>query len=657
MEIAALLMATRMVMPVPASMEDRPGRMAVDAGFAIEVEGRSDDRLRDALRRATARLSRWTGLDLAAPPSARTVALRVRAEGPGPAIPQLGDDESYVLEVGDAGASLRAPTTVGALRGLETFLQLVEAEPGGAFVRGVKIEDRPRFPWRGLLIDSGRHFMPMEVLKRNLDGMAAVKLNVLHWHLTEDQGFRVESRRYPKLHELGSDGQYYTQDQLREIVAYAAARGIRVVPEFDMPGHVTSWLVGHPELATLPGPYVIEDKWGILDPAFDPTKEEVYALVDGFLGEMAAIFPDAYMHIGGDENNGKHWNQSERIAAFKREKGLADNHALQAHFNQRVAAILLKHGKKMVGWEEILHPALGKDIVIQSWQGTKPLIEAARQGIAGILSHGYYLDYIHTAAQHYAVDPLPAGSGLDAAQAARVLGGEACMWSEFVDAETIDSRVWPRMAAIAERFWSPASVTDAADMYRRLAVMSVRLEDLGLTHERNAGVLARRLAAGGDGAAIEALANVVEPVKVYQRGAMRAHTRHTPLTRLVDAARPDSREARRIAALVDSTLANRPAARVALAEAFGVWRWAGQYAVGLGRTSPLLADAEPIARDLDTVGRIGMEALNAMAAAPPAGWADAARAALDEAAKPRAEVEIVVITPVRRLVDAVAATR
>jgi hexosaminidase len=664
MEIGVILLAARMVMPVPGSVEDRPGVLKLDGNFEIHVRtgqpagAETDPLVEEAARRAGAILRRRTGLERRGGINGGP-GLDVHVTGSAGAIPQLGDDESYVLEVHDGGGSLRAPTTLGAVRGIETFLQLIEGGPEGYFVRGVRIEDRPRFPWRGLLIDSARHFMPMEVLKRNLDGMAAVKLNVLHWHLTDDQGFRVESKRYPKLHELGSDGEYYTQDQLREIVAYAAVRGIRVVPEFDMPGHVTSWLVGHPELATLPGPYRIEDTWGILDPALDPTKEEVYRFLDGFLGEMAAIFPDAYMHIGGDENNGKHWNASQRVAAFKREKGLADNHALQAHFNRRVAAILKKHGKKVVGWEEILDPSLPKDIVIQSWQGTKPLIEAARQGIAGILSHGYYLDYIHTAARHYAVDPLPADAGLTPTEAARVLGGEACMWSEYVSPETIDSRIWPRMAAIAERFWSPATVTDVADMYRRLDRTSVLLEDLGLAHERNVEAMARRLAGsgGGDGNAVRTLADVVEPVKVYQRGAMRPHTRHTPLTRLVDAARPDSREARRIAALVDGTLEGRPVSRQALGEAFGRWRWAGQL-VANSRSSPLLAHAAAVGRDVDAVGRIGIEALQVLGgAAAPAGWADAARATLAEAAKPKAEVEIVVVEPVRRLVDAAAGAR
>jgi hexosaminidase len=657
--LSIVLAATRMLMPVPAEITDAPGRMPVDGAFTIGIAGSGDQRLLAGVRRARERLSRRTGLDL---PALRTgegsATLRIRAAGPGSAIPALGEDESYTLEVGDGGGDLRAPTVVGALRGLETFLQLVEGDAQGYFIRGVRIADRPRFPWRGLLIDFGRHFMPIEVLKRNLDGMAAVKLNVLHWHLTEDQGFRVESRRYPKLHGMGSDGQFYTQDQLRDLVAYAAARGIRVVPEFDMPGHVTSWLVGHPELATLPGPYAIGDKWGIYDPVLDPTRDDVYKFLDGFLGEMAAIFPDAYLHIGGDENNGRHWDQSPRVQEYKRAHGLADNHALQAHFNRRVAQILTRHGKKVAGWEEILHPDLPKDIVIQSWKGPQPLAEAARQGFSGLLSAGYYLDYIHTAARHYAVDPIAADAGLDAAQAARVLGGEACMWSEFVGPETIDSRIWPRMAAIAERFWSPATVTDVDDMYRRLDAMSVQLEDLGLTHEKNAEMMVRRLAKGGDVEAVRTLADVVEQVKVYARDDSRQSTRHTPLTRLVDAARPDSREGRRVSALVTALLSGASAPLEPLRAAFAAWQRAGDAIAQVAAGSPILANAVSLGGDLATVGRVGEEALGYLQGdAPPAGWAQDARVALDAAAKPKAEVELVVVEPVRALVTAAAARR
>jgi len=657
--VPIVLAATRMLMPVPAEITDAPGRMPVDGAFTIGIAGSADERLLAGVRRTRERLSRRTGLDL---PALRTgegpATLRIRAARLGSAIPALGDDESYTLEIGDGGGDLRAPTVVGALRGLETFLQLVEGDGQGYFIRGVRIADRPRFPWRGLLIDSGRHFMPIEVLKRNLDGMAAVKLNVLHWHLTEDQGFRVESRRHPKLHQMGSDGLFYTQDELRGIVAYAAARGIRVVPEFDMPGHVTSWLVGYPELATLPGPYAIGDKWGIYDPVLDPTRDEVYTFLDGFLGEMAAIFPDAYLHIGGDENNGKHWDQSARVQEYKRAHGLADNHALQAHFNRRVAQILTRHGKKVAGWEEILHPDLPKDIVIQSWKGPQPLAEAARQGFSGLLSAGYYLDYIHTAAKHYAVDPIAADAGLDAAQAARVLGGEACMWSEFVGPETIDSRIWPRMAAIAERFWSPATVTDVDDMYRRLEPIGVQLEDLGLTHEKNADMMVRRLAEGGDVEAVRTLAAVVEQVKVYARDDSRQSTRHTPLTRLVDAARPDSREGRRVSALVAALLSGASASRDPLRATFAAWQRAGGAIAQVAADAPILANAIPLGGDLATVGRLGDEALGYLQeGAPPTGWADAARAALDAAAKPKAEVELVVVEPVRALVAAAATRR
>src|SRR5205085_4632249 len=194
-----------------------------------------DERLRAGVDRMLRRLEGRTVLELARGLGADATGakLLVETRGPGKTIPAVDEDESYTLEVNERQAVLRAPTVVGALRGLETFLQLLEGDRAGFYVPAVSIQDQPRFRWRGLLIDIGRHFEPMEVLKRNLDAMAAVKLNVFHWHLTEDQGFRVESKKFPKLHQLGSDGNYYTQDQIREIVAYARDRGIRVVPEFD----------------------------------------------------------------------------------------------------------------------------------------------------------------------------------------------------------------------------------------------------------------------------------------------------------------------------------------------------------------------------------------------------------------------------------------
>src|SRR5215203_209549 len=475
------------LMPVPATVKFHNERLSVDASFKVATRGHSDPRLLAGISRFMKRLEGRTVLTLA-PGLAlddQATQLIIHCDGPGKNIPAVSENESYRIDITRRQALLSAPTVVGALRGLETLLQLLDANREGYFLPGVQIEDQPRFPWRGLLIDVARHFQTMEVLKRNLDAMAAVTLNVLHWHLTEDQGFRVESKKFPKLHQLGSDGNFYTQEQAREVIAYAAARGIRVVPEFDLPGHATAWLVGHPELGSAPGPYTIERNPGIFEPTLDPTREETYKFLDAFLGEMAALFPDAYMHIGGDENTGRQWNANPKIQAFMKEKGLKDNHALQTYFNQRLLTILKKNGKRMMGWDEIFQPELPKDVVVHSWRGTKALAEAARRGYDGVLSNGYYIDLAFPASDHYLNDPLPEGHGLTDAEAAHVLGGEATMWAEWVTPETVDSRIWPRTAAIAERLWSPRNVSNTEDMYRRLAVISLQLEELGLLHKKN----------------------------------------------------------------------------------------------------------------------------------------------------------------------------
>ncbi len=456
----------------------------------------------------------------------------------------LGEDESYRLTITSDGIALQAATDIGALRGLETFLQLLTLDEHGVTVPEITIYDEPRFPWRGLMIDSSRHFMPVEMVKRNLDGMAAVKLNVLHWHLVDDQGFRVETLAWPKLHELASDGDYYTRAQIRDVINYAAERGIRVVPEFDLPGHGSAWLTAYPELASAPGPYEIERSWGIFDPTVNPTIEKTYAFLDAFLAEMAELFDDEFIHIGGDENNGKHWLANPEIVAFMEERGYEGPLTLQRYFNERVLAILTKYGKRMVGWDEIFEDGLPKNVVIQSWRGRESLFESARLGYSGILSNGYYIDLIHPTDDHYLNDPLPADSPLTAEEAARILGGEATMWAEFVSPETVDSRIWPRTAAIAERFWSPGRVRDLEDMYRRMDRISLMLEELGLQHERNRPMMLRRLCQCRDVAALEVLLGAIEPVKVYNRGRLRKHTQFSPLTRMVDAAWPDAGPAR-----------------------------------------------------------------------------------------------------------------
>src|SRR5271166_4115229 len=560
------------LMPMPANVQAGSGELAIERTFSVSLTGYTEPRLERAVQRFRRQLARQTGLVLtrdaqrsklaAGKADAGAMSLVIHTGHASQAIQELGEDESYTLDVTSGGAKLNAETPLGTMHGLQTFLQLVAVTPQGFAAPAVTIQDKPRFPWRGLMIDSGRHFMPMEILKRNIDGMEAVKMNVFHWHLSENQGFRVESKKFPKLHEMGSDGLYYTQEEIRELIEYARDRGIRVVPEFDVPGHSTAWLVGYPELASGAGPYEIERRWGIFDPAFDPTNEKTYKFLNEFFGEMAKLFPDHFFHVGGDEVNGKEWDGNPKIQAFIRANNLKNNEGLQAYFNKKLQAIITKHGKSMVGWDEVLTPDLPRDIVIQSWRGQASLAAAAKQGFRGILSNGYYLDLGWSAARHYAVDPMSgAAAELSADEKLRILGGESCMWSEYVNTENIDSRIWPRNAAIAERLWSPQSVTDPASMYARLHVISARLELLGLMHEKYYRPMLRRIAGPAtpeEFAALQTLADVVEPVKDYAREqlAPAEPTSDTPLNRVVDAVPLECDTARRFGDLVDRYIAS-----------------------------------------------------------------------------------------------------
>lgn len=653
---AALPDTSHSLLPVPASFQRREGHLRIDSAFTVRtVAGAGDARLARGVARLLRRLELQTGLTLANRQQATGGRqLTVAVAGPGEAVQSPAEREEYTLDITPDAVRLDARTTVGALRGFETLLQLMESDSSGWFLPATRIEDAPRFPWRGLLIDVGRHFEPVDVIKRQLEAMAAVKLNVLHWHLSEDQGFRVESKRYPLLHQRGSDGQFYTQGEIREIVAFARDRGIRVVPEFDMPGHASAWFVGYPELASGKGPFAIERRFGVFAPTFDPTREPVYRFLDGFIGEMAGLFPDTYWHIGGDEVEGSQWRTNPAIRAFMAANHLADNAALQAHFNRRMSAILTRHGKRMMGWDEILHPALPSTTVIQSWRGQESLGEGARKGYSGILSAGYYLDHMQTSEFHYLVDPLPAGHSLTPEQAARVLGGEACMWHEHVTAESIDSRIWPRMAAIAERFWSPREVRDVPDMYRRLGVMRIRLESLGLGHETHTPRMARRLAGEHDASALVRLLALMEPVRFGERSGLQRPTQLTPLTFAVDAARPDPPahwKYRLLAAAATGSTAGAAAARRELSTRFAEWTALLAPVDSLAQRTPRVRDVLPAARALARVAEIGNDALSRLAAGSgDPEWTKARLAELQTLSAPQGLLRISVIPAVAMLV-------
>ncbi|MGA8111143.1 MAG: family 20 glycosylhydrolase, partial [Acidobacteriaceae bacterium] len=273
------------LMPQPARLTVGNGGLNISQGVAVSTGKFHDDRLDGAIDWALHRLGQQIGITM----QSATAPFVISVDGPGEAIQGIDEDESYSLDVTPQGAHLHAATDVGAMRGLETFLQLVQSDGQGWWLPAVSIQDSPRFRWRGLMIDCSRHFEPVGVIERTLDGMAAVKMNVFHWHLTDDQGFRIESKIFPKLTADGSDGQYYTQQQAREVVAYARSLGIRVVPEFDIPGHSTAWATGYPDLASGPGPFSIERHFGVFDPTLDPTRESTYTFLDQFIGEMADL--------------------------------------------------------------------------------------------------------------------------------------------------------------------------------------------------------------------------------------------------------------------------------------------------------------------------------------------------------------------------------
>jgi hexosaminidase len=656
------------LMPLPSQLKLGNGSFVLEEGIGIVLKGPEDQVVSNSLDRFKSLISQKTGYSFSDSGKGIAVVFKSVIEGSKP----MEADESYEINIGKSGVELTANSGYGVLRGLETLKQLLVAEEDDFYLPFVKIKDSPRYLWRGLMIDVCRHWIPKEVILRNLEAMASVKMNVFHWHLSEHQAFRVESKVFPKLHELGSRGNYYTQEDIKEIVAFAGNRGIRVIPEFDIPGHATSYLVGYPELAAIPGPYQLQDNFGLATAVMDPSKEEVYRFLDQFIEEMATLFPDPYFHIGGDEVDFSDWDKNPSIVEFKAKNNIENNHDLQAYFNQRVEQILTKHGKKMVGWDEITNPHLSKDIVVQSWRDQKTLFHAVQSGFQGILSAGLYLDHKLPAAKHYAVNPeiLPGavtiepdsllwehykldiyigenplksemvlyGEGenlrgvlglmenftgfedvqknadelsfnfespvgmlsvesvmegdsisgefsvmllsfpfkgvkigsdkmpgtvapkvekmepLTEAEKKYILGGEAAMWSELVDLNTIDSRIWPRTGAIAEKLWSPQeATTDVKDMYRRLEILSGRLEQLGLRHLSYPNELIHELAEGKDAEPGRILIEVLEESKYLSRLNLDRFA-DKALNEVADAAQAESLAALKFSWMVDQFL-------------------------------------------------------------------------------------------------------
>jgi hexosaminidase len=394
--------------------------------------------------------------------------------------------ESYRLRVDARGASIVAGDAAGLFYGLQTLRQLVEA---GTPVRGIAIDDAPRFRYRGLHLDVARHFMPVGFVKRYIDLLSRHKLNTFHWHLTDDQGWRIQIGAYPRLTDVGGcrretmvaqnfnpyvgDGTphcgFYTPAEIRDVVAYAARRHVTIVPEIEMPGHAKAALAAYPSLACTPGPFEVRTTWGVDEDVFCPS-EETFAFIDNVLTEVAALFPGPYIHIGGDEVPKTRWRQSALAQDIMRRENLASPEALQSWFIRRVERMVNAKGKRMIGWDEILEGGLAPDATVMSWRGSAGGIAAARQNHDVIMSPNthLYFDYNQADPRHepvniggfiplervYEFEPVP--DSLTAEQVRHILGAQGNVWTEYLKTPAlVEYMAYPRALALAEVVWSP----------------------------------------------------------------------------------------------------------------------------------------------------------------------------------------------------------
>src|SRR5882757_1793101 len=645
------------LMPLPAQVKPGDGEFLITNGFGISLQGFQEPRLERAKQRFLNMLSKQTGIPLWREAVLNQPSFFINTKGPSAAVQKVDEDESYHLQISATEVHLEAANPLGVLHGLQTFLQLVRITPRGFAVPAMTIDDQPRYPWRGLMVDVSRHFQPLDVVYRTLDGMEAVKMNVFHWHLSDNQGFRVESKVYPLLQEKGSDGLFYTKEQIRDVIAYARDRGIRVMPEFEMPGHATAWFVGYPDLASGSGPYQIERKWGVFDPAMDPTRDSTYTFLDALIGEMAALFPDAYFHVGGDENDGKEWDRNSRIQQFMKDHGIKDNAGLQAYFSTKVQKIVAGHGKIMVGWDEVLQPDTPKDVVIQSWRGPQFVGQAVKGGNRALLSAGYYIDLNHSAVEHYSADPEGDGpTTLSDEERKIILGGEATMWSEFVTPENIDSRIWPRTATIAERLWSPRNTRDVASMYARMALISQKLNYYGLQHNSSYPAMLSRMTGEADPLPLRVLGDVVQPPRNYERGQLHEYDAFSPLNHLIDAVPPESDTARQFLDVVDRIIAGK-ASREDWEQAqewLVLWRDNNAQLQPLLPKSELTKELAAVSTNLHLVSQAGLDAIGYLREHhhAPLAWKTREVAFLKQSEKPQGVLLNMVAPAVLKLVQA-----
>uniref|UniRef100_A0A224YPI0 Beta-hexosaminidase n=1 Tax=Rhipicephalus zambeziensis TaxID=60191 RepID=A0A224YPI0_9ACAR len=427
-------------------------------------------------------------------PLAELNSLLVRLSGPCERMPHHDMDESYTLQLtAYSKPSLTANSVWGLLRGLETFSQIVYPYNAVEFaVNETVIYDAPRFAHRGLLIDTSRHFLPIRKIIETLDAMVYNKMNVLHWHMTDDQSFPYVSRTFPAMSEKGAydpETHVYRPTDVQYVIYEAASRGIRVMVEFDTPGHTLSWGQAYPELLTTC--YDGDVPSGELGPV-DPTRNETYVFMSRFFTEVARVFPDQYLHLGGDEVDFDCWKSNPNITSFMQKIGISSFEQLEEHYIQRLLEIVRTLGKSYVVWQEVFdnNVKIAPDTVVHVWKPphNEELALATSAGYKALLSACWYLDHISYGSdwkKYYACDPHDFSG--TSQQKALVIGGEVCLWAEYIDATNIIGRTWPRASAAAERLWSPVTVDSVDEAAPRLEEHRCRMRRRGLMVEPQNG--------------------------------------------------------------------------------------------------------------------------------------------------------------------------
>lgn len=484
------------VLPIPQKITEQSSTFRIDRKFNVDLSSLPSSRVENAVKRLQTIWEKKTlqkVTNLSAKENDLQLLIDQNWKG------SSNSNEEYELQISNK-IQIKAKSEIGLLHGLETVAQLIQSDSKGFYLPQVSISDWPRFSRRGLMVDVARHFIPLDQILHSLDAMAASKMNVLHLHLSDDEGFRIESKRYPQLHLKGSNGEFFTQEEIKKIVTYATERGIEVVPEFDLPGHSQSWFVGHPELASEKKEYKIGPRFIIEEgkpmnmmsimqlmnsqatPTINPANEKTYQFIENLFREMTTLFPGPYLHIGMDENNGVAWKNNPQIQAFMKSKNIPNEHELQAYFGERLNKIVNKLGKTTIVWEDAFHPAISNNIAVQLW---KPALmgkvlqvdEVSAKQNKSIISRGFYLDYFMPAAFHY-MNPevllIKSDEG--------VLGGEAAIWSELVDKNNFELRIWPRAISVASRLWSSNNEQDVDTFYELLPSFDRHLTSIGVKH-------------------------------------------------------------------------------------------------------------------------------------------------------------------------------